>query len=311
MKKYVSNLILIVVFCVILGATGCSFMPTVTKPLTYPETLPIVGYNLDYAPVKEANPIPATIAQIAPSYGNSNSADISFTVLEDSVKRISFKNEEITKICDGYLNSVKSDFSETLIAKGYTLLGPFSNIEGMTYGEKEKSDLVLISKINLKFQFIDTATADNKKFEVFSQSAKNIVRNAYGKNVLSEEIQLIAKLNGTLMVDGFIELILLEPLTGEKMWIKQIKVPFEKESYFYYVFQKGVHDIDIIGNPISKTILTDSHIINESDFRPRALAKVLEKVYISQLDMFNKYFDPKEISFVLKDAEKIRKLKRY
>ncbi len=293
----------------ILGLVGCGVVSKSSQPLMYPENLPALGYTFDYTPVQETNPVRASIALIAPTYSNSTSAGISFTILDDSVKLAATNDEEIKKICADYLNSIKSDFNETLIAKGYTLLGPFSNFGEMTYGEKEKSNLALLANVNLKFQFIDTTGQNN--VEIFSQRTKSGTREVNGKIVFFKSIQIIGKFSGSLIADGFIELVLVEPLTGEKMWIKQIKIPFEKEPYYYYIQQEGIQDIDIIGNPVGDMILTNTELLKENDFRPRALAKALEKIYISQLDLFSKYFDPKEISFVIKDAEKVRKLKRY
>ena len=297
------------VLITILSLAGCGIVPQASKPLMYPDNLPALGYSFDYVPVNETNTVRASIALINPTYSKSTSADISFTILDNSIKAVAMNNEEIKKICADYLNSIKSDFNETLIAKGYTLLGPFSNFGEMTYGEKEKSNLALLANINLKFQFIDTTDQNNA--EIFSQNIKSGSREVNRKMVFSKFIQMIAKFNGNLIVDGFIELVLVEPLTGEKMWIKQIKIPFEKEPYYYYIQQEGFQDTDIIGNPIGNTVLTNTILLNGTDSRPRALAKALEKTYISQLDLFSKYFAPKEISFVIKDAEKVRKLKRY
>jgi hypothetical protein len=310
MRKDISFLALSTfVLIAILGLVGCAIGQQSSNPLIYPETLPALGYTFDYAPVQETTLVRASIALIDPTYSNSTSAGISFTILDDSVKLAATNDEEIKKICADYLNSIKSDFNETLIAKGFTLLGPFSNFGEMTYGEKEKSNLALLANVNLKFQFIDTTGQNN--VEIFSQRTKSGTREVNGKIVLCKSIQIIGKFSGSLIADGFIELVLVEPLTGEKMWIKQIKIPFEKEPYYYYIQQEGMQNIDIIGNPVGDMVITNTELLKENDFRPRALAKALEKIYISQLDLFSKYFDPKEISFVIKDAEKVRKLKRY
>ncbi|MGD2091711.1 MAG: hypothetical protein PVH61_36395 [Candidatus Aminicenantes bacterium] len=292
-----------------LSMVGCAIMTESKKPLTYPESLPTLGYTFNYNPVKETKSVEAVFALINPTYKGLNYGDISFKISEKSLEQTFKNDEEVRQICDDYLNAIKSDFNETLIAKGYSLLGPFSSLNEMTYGEKEKSILSLIPTLNLRFQFVDNTGAEN--VEIFSNTSKIITRSQGNRTVLSKKTQMVAKYTGNLIVDGFIELVLVEPLTGEKMWIKQIKVPFENESYYYYAFLEYLQDVDIIGNPIGNLFITNSYLLKQNDFRPRALAKALEKVYITQLESFDKYFDPKEISLVIRDAEKVRKLKRY
>ncbi|MCK5058190.1 MAG: hypothetical protein KAT34_16175 [Candidatus Aminicenantes bacterium] len=95
------------------------------------------------------------------------------------------------------------------------------------------------------------------------------------------------------------------------MWIKQIKVPIEKHEYHYYVCAEVMTYVNFVGLKVAKPKIIKMDILKQSDFKPRTLAKVLETVYVSRLDQFSKYFDPREIANVIKDAKKVRRLKRY
>jgi hypothetical protein len=129
------------------------------------------------------------------------------------------------------------------------------------------------------------------------------------------------KASGTMNVDCYIELEIYEPLTSEKMWVKQIKMPFEQQPYEYYIFAEN-HDVYQGGLNLTDMLLgikpqrlstkiARYDILRNSDGRSRALALALEKVYLKQLDKFSAYFDPREIKQVIKDARKVRTLKRY
>lgn len=132
-------------------------------------------------------------------------------------------------------------------------------------------------------------------------------------------VERIVKASDTMNVDCYIEREIYEPLTSEKMWVKQIKMPFEQQPYEYYIFaenhgvyQGGLNLTDMllgIQPQRLSTKIARYDILQNSDGRSRAMA--LKKVYLKQLDKFSAYFDPREIKQVIKDVRKVRTLKRY
>lgn len=297
---------LVILILNVLFFVNCNVATEPATPLKYPEPLPALAYKFDYNPEKIVSNIKETIALVAPQFTASPN-------IPDE------KNIEFETIANEYLNALKSDFQETLIAKGYNILGPYSEISLLTYGEKEKAILSLIPRIVLSYKFTDLG-----KPTLFSEKMDGKIKtekNYQGVTFDTYRVERIAKATGTMNIDCTIELEIYEPLTSEKMWVKQIKIPFEQQPYEYYlyvenydVYQGGLNLTDMLLG--IKPQRLDSKVVRynvlaNNDGRTRALAMALENVYINQLNKFSQYFDPREIKQVIKDARKVRTLKRY
>lgn len=265
------------------------------QPLLYPEPLPPLAYKFDYTPIKEASSISGTIAIVSPTFAKSPESPAVIA-------------GDIDKISGTYLDNLKSDFEETLISKGFSLLGPFSDLEAMTFGEKDKAILALVPSVTLSYRFENSPNES-----VFSSSdvgaEKRIAFGYDAQEHYFHRIEEIVELDGQIIADGHIDLTLYEPLTKEKLWVKQIQVPFEIQPYKAYL-RRIRYELRMLWGEVVNRQDGSVELLPAYDSRPRACAKALESVYVSQLSQFSRYFDPKEIALVIKDAEKARKLKR-
>lgn len=266
---------------------SCKVEPV--KPLLYPERSPSLAYNFNYTPVKEVSSLTATIALLSPMYSLTPKAG----------------SEDIRRISNAYLNSLKSDFEETLIAKGYSIAGPYTDLEVMTYIEKEKAILALVPNITIEYRFEYDPTPSLFS-EGFGTGTKELPSSDGTTTHYFRRKEEIFETNGIIIVNGRIELVLYEPITKEKMWIKKIEIPPEEQPCRYYKYKSTYVWKDIIGLT-SDTRPGIEKIIPNGDTRRWALAKALESAYVAQLKKFSDYFHPREIAQVIKSAEKLRK----
>jgi hypothetical protein len=177
------------------------------------------------------------------------------------------------QIGNAFATSMKADLDKMLVAKGYKVTGPYESINDMTFPEKQAANLTLTPIMDLRVSQQPTSETGT------------------GSPLFPR------KEAGMYVVGGWISLVLLEPLTGEKMWIKKIDVEPMQQPYLYeYVVQQYRGQLTF--HPVS-------------DNRPQALAAALEHVYPQAMAKAWDYFHPDEILQVKKQADEARRLKRF
>lgn len=289
-----------IIFSVLL--TGACATTTPKQTLKYPEPVPPPQLNFTYNQQK----------------ASSTGVTANIGILDLNI------NPEIS--CEGndagfqgvtskYSQSLNADFLAALMAKGYTITGPFPKRDEITYADKEKAVLMLEPRLHLTADCNSGAGVVVSRGEVGTHQGTD----AMGQSVTVHDLVKITKHHGRLTADATIDILLFEPLTGEKMWIKSIKVPVvDPQDYDFYVENK--ESFYSLGGLTDALLGTTQHVnvgqptqtvIVSSDGRPSALAHQLQSVYVAELDQFNRYFDAREIAQVIEDARKIRKLKRY
>ena len=266
---------------------SCTVEPVM--PLLYPEGPPSLAFNFNYTPVKEVSSLTASIALLSPMYSMTPKAG----------------SGDIRRISNAYLNSLKSDFEETLIAKGYSISGPYTSLEVMTYIERESAILALVPNITIEYGF-EYDPNPTLFSEGLGTGTKELTASDGDTTHHYRKKEEIFEIRGIIVVKGRIELVLYEPITKERMWAKQIDVPRVEQPCRYYKYKSTYFWKDILGLT-SDTRPGIEKIIRNGDTRLWALAKALESAYVSQLKQFSEYFHPREIAQIIKSAEKLRK----
>jgi hypothetical protein len=267
------------------------------KTLKYPEPAPPLEFSFNYEPAKEPNPAPTTIALVGVSVTGSTYGSCG-------------RAPSLQQVLDHYISALNNQFQATLLAKGFTLTGPFSSREDMTYGEKEKALLLLVPELK-----VSVNCQENKGRTPFSEArtGKSEDDKSTGVLVIWYEYEALEKAEGSLTANADIQVTLYEPLTGEKLWTKAISIPLPAQTYSRYV-RKTVWKGATLGEALrgqERYRPGAEKDLHEYDWRPHALAAALSAGFSQELATFSKYFDPREIAQVAKDAEKVRKLKRY
>ena len=170
--------------------------------------------------------------------------------------------------------NMEKDFIELLNAKGFTVRGPFKTRDEMTYPDKEGSDLVLIPDLELQ---INDLVSPNEEGLIFT----------------------VYRLKGRVSVGGRLNLSLMEPLSGEKMWTKSIDMPTKN----VIIATKKTWPKDQMPtrgpNGYVYLLAVDERVNSE-------VGKAVEDSYREIMDATWKYLDPKELALIKEQCKKLR-----
>ncbi len=233
---------------------GCA----VTPPVRQMEAEPYVA-KFDYTPVTQTAP---------------DSSGVTFTVSKGSYKTNSkdmlwFTYPQFADLENG----IKSDLGDILIAKGFSVRGPFDSYDLIPYADKKNIDMLLSPQIELHIKIKD------QKSEVENIWAAPPV------NILT----------GNVEVSGKVTVELREINTRELMWIKN--VPFEEFEFSYRIrnchFYNKKHHIVF---DLKTIIITD-------------VAKGVESQYPEIMVTIANLIDAEEMNIVKKQCQEVRKEK--
>jgi len=104
-----------------------------------------------------------------------------------------------------FRDAMASDVEELIIAKGFTLRGPYQSHDEMVFEDKKRTDILV--QIEIAPQF--TAFEGGWKTNV------SILGAAYSTYSYNAKVSLVGKIN----LSG------VEPLTNEKIWSKSVLIP--------------------------------------------------------------------------------------
>ena len=232
-----------------------------TKPTVSPE-VPKIQPKFDYAPkaLSEVGSAEITIALVNPIYGDPY---LSMNPFEDMRKNLA------------------NDFEELLIAKGFTIRGPFNQHGEMLYNDKINSDFVFEVEIDLSFKGVD------RKY-------RTIRRTNWGNVILNagEETTVYYMFQGDGSIVCNLTLTALSSNFSEKLWKKNITLPPVPFSYV------GTAKWSSSRTTLLDEVMQDNSVFNE-------IAKLLENQYQEILDLVEKQIDVEEMKTVVVEAKKV------
>ena len=259
----------ILVLLLFFSLAGCVIISAQKKEKIKIEQKEIVKYaaTFEYTPVIQGAPGSAevTFAIANPAYITDNKTILCFTSLQ-------FGN---------LAKSMQDDLSELLIAKGFSVRGPFGSLDLIPYSDKKAIDLWLVPVVEL------SVTLKDKKEERGSIWA----------------MPPVYYVSGNAEVSGKINLELREVVTRELMWSKSI--PFT--STFHYSLR--------IPNYVSSYYIEGGRKIPNSPFDYALImndvAKEIEKQYPEFMATISKLIDPEEMRIIKKQAQELKSKKGY
>lgn len=160
-----------------------------------------------------------------------------------------------------FSSSLGSDFQELLTARGYGVRGPYDTYEGMTYPDRQTSDLVLTPNLEV---LVET---------------KNL-RQEMSVNILGPDSYWWT---GVVAISGRVALSVNESLSNERMWVRSIEVPAADSPFTSAKYREGAVPPTV---PVSDAGLTE------------ALGKALDGIYPRILETAWNYLDPQEMVVV-------------
>ncbi|MDD5475967.1 MAG: hypothetical protein PHU03_05585 [Syntrophales bacterium] len=231
---------------------GCAVTPPVQQMTVEPYTA-----TFDYTPDTQAAP---------------NSSGVTFTISNGSYKTNSKDMPWFTYPQFADLeNGIKSDLGEILIAKGFSVIGPFGSYDLIPYSDKKNIDMLLVPQVELHIKIKDP---------------KSQVENIWA----APPVDI---LTGNVEVSGKVTVELREIATLVLMWVKS--VPFEEFEFSYRVrnspFYNKKHGIVFDLKPI---IITD-------------VAKGVESQYPEIMATIASLIDAEEVNIIKKQCQEVRK----
>lgn len=253
---------LVFVGCLLLSATWLLACAAAQPPRP---PLPPPTYSFNYEPPKEpVRPVNVTLALVRPSY-------------EPLPAGASPQAWRQWPVVTQYLQSMGGDFQRMLIAKGFRLTGPFEELNLMTYPDKQTANLTLTPRVYLNVESRVVSTDENAPTALSGTAV------------------------GSLTVNSWITFELLEPLSGEKMWIKKLTLQPNQEQYTY--------DYRVIR--VSEGGRTVTRVERSNNNSQHVVARVLEGHYATVMGTAWNYFNADEVSAIKKMSDEIREKKRF
>jgi len=259
MKKSI-NIILTIIFAFIL--LGCSSK----------EVSPYTNLNSIELPTK--NYPTSTNKNSVLSFATINPVlKINLNVSQDVYNSLSKRlKDDVNKLSC----RIPIEIKKILISKGISVSDNYWSRNDMTFSQKRDTSILFYPIIKID---IDQNTLDTIEVE--------------------DRIEKKIETKGKIQINARVELIALEPLSGEKIWIKSL--PLKREKLEKDISYKGtlkrslnVFTVDTKAKDIAQNI--DNLII---------------EIYTKILEGVDKFVDYDEFILLNKDIDKIKKIKRY
>ncbi|MCA9543725.1 MAG: hypothetical protein KC613_05025 [Myxococcales bacterium] len=172
--------------------------------------------------------------------------------------------------------SLRASFTELLSRKGFRVAGPYDSLANMTFPEKKGSDLVLFATLDI------TASAQA------SDQNTDASRNFLTGQVTTTQTCKIA-----YALQGDISLIVKEPLSGEKMWVKRLEV------------MQKTQPVQVTGNACLGAGVPDGVEVKN------AWARMHEATYKQVMGALDRYVSGEEFQVLQRQAQELRAKKAY
>lgn len=246
--------VLFLTLCLTLA--GCA---VTSSELTTETTQPYMA-KFEYAPAPQAAP---------------GSSGVTFAITDTNYNA----NKEVMWITSAQFGSfdeaLRRDLAALLVARGFSVRGPYQSYDLIPYSDKKAIDLILVPTVSLL-----TTVKDQKERPENMWSAPPVF------------IQ-----TGNAEVTGKVTLELKEIATRELMWTKTI--PLKKFDFSYSVRVNYKESQERAGKPLKVEPVFDG------------IAKEIEKQYPEFLTTISTLIDPEEMKIIKKQAQELKTKKGY
>jgi hypothetical protein len=204
-----------------------------------------------------------TVAVVAPSWAQNS-------VVYDAA----YKN-----FAAGFSNSLAADLDKILVAKGLKVSGPFRTYDEITYSDKRSADLVLMPVVFLTAQYMYGAPVEVGGGGVVDYVARKL----------------------TMTGQGFVEFVLVEALSREKLWVKKLDLDAQT------IGSTEAYTASLVNNP-------ETNVPARVDVGPlvfsgkqEAIADAMTQWYPTIAQKAWTYLDIEEMASLKPQVEEIRK----
>jgi hypothetical protein len=202
------------------------------------------------------------------------------------------------EIVNEMLLSVKTTFKSIVSAKGFNTRGPFSNLNSMTYPDKQGSDLLLYPEFAYQVQIKMENQREVPVEDESKDKSKGFNLLNLGSSDKKDETAAPQKTETVcdvvLKVSGKVIFVAQEPLTGEKMWNKDIDLKAPPQSFGS---EKGA-------SCAGKRSEWSQEVKN-------AWAKAHESIFQASMKALDDYLNGEEFQALNENAKELREMKRF
>ena len=195
-------------------------------------------------------------------------AHIAFALVKPEYADPSFKEMPTTRL---FRDSLSKEVESLIISKGFTIQGPFDSYNDMTFPQKKMSDLILRPVITWAWTM---------------PHPHAVQKSDFGSALLGGSgTKTVYETSGACKLSGRIDFLVLESLTGTKMWTKSVNLEVPDE------------DCSSSSGDGSGTQVILTNGVN----------KLLEKAYNMTMEKIDTYFNREEMAQVKQQSQELRK----
>lgn len=176
-----------------------------------------------------------------------------------------------------FQQALRSDIEELIVAKGFSLKGPYVSHDEMIFEDKKRADVLIQIEIAPRF----TAQAGGWKTNI------SILGPAYNSYTYSGTASLVGKIN----LSG------VEPLTNEKIWSKSVLIP-------------NVENIQIETSAKYNRVLNNLELLNDPGVYNQ-VGKALMTQYAGIMDKIVSHFSKEEFNALKSQIQELKAKKGY
>ena len=168
-----------------------------------------------------------------------------------------------------------AEAEKILLSKGFTITEKFQSHNAMTFTQKRNTSALFYPEIIIDIE--EKSQLETLQVLMFKSE----------------------KIKGRLEINAKVNIIMLEPLSGEKIWVKSIPVTGFDESVVYKPYQYGGSELNGIAVP--------------EDLVPIAakIDTMINTISLDVLEAMAKYVERHEFEFLNTDIVKLKGIKRY
>ena len=266
-----------------LVASGCTTLVyTPVEPAPAPQAV-----VFSFAPESEGEPTDVTVGIVGARYAVGGAPlEVSASALATEMR-----------------TALSRDVQRVLVAKGFPIAGEFTSIDQMTFPQKDRTTMVLVPTITLS-----VTSQPNPGERVHWQSRgmngppKEQPLSIFRGNVLLGGQKYEQR--GRFTIRGSIDLELHEPLTGEKLWLKDVPITERSRDWTWYYWREDVKDEG--GN----VVRTENPAVEGHDGRDAAMSALFADAYRDTMTQLVSFLSRDELIRLKADADRLKKVWR-
>jgi neuraminyllactose-binding hemagglutinin len=277
-------------FCAAVGVIAfATFVVACMMPMqraTATPTLPVTRWGQNYAFNFETPP-PAP----------PGSVDAAIIVVETEFWKTNIFSEETYRaLGEGLARSMGIDLQKIVIGKGMTALGPYETYDEVVYGDKKAASLMLAPKLEIQLTV-----------NYFSEATQTTEIDQAGNMVdrMSRDFEM--------KVSGYLTLVMMEPLSREKMWLKKLELtPVTANGKEQWeAIAETTPQYGLFGEVVGHTTTGWHKGQVTYDGKPEVLADAVKAFYQTVMGKCWTLIDPQEVVDLKATAQEIRDKAEY